>query len=253
MILLETLLVALSTYSALPMPQFTWNEKNMRYAICCFPMVGLLCGGGLWLWHWLCLRLGAEGILFAAGAAALPIGITGGIHMDGFMDTVDALSSHRPRERKLEILKDPSCGAFAVLYCGVYLLLQFGLFHTLWTEGRIALCLPVFVCSRALSGLCAVTMPNARKAGMLYAFTENAQQKKAAAVLLLTAMVGSGALPWLDLFGGGAALIFGLLALAYYRRMAQKQFGGVTGDTSGFFLQVCELSMMAGIWIGGAI
>ena len=45
MIAVETLLVALSTYSALPMPQFTWNEKNMRYAICCFPMVGLLCGG----------------------------------------------------------------------------------------------------------------------------------------------------------------------------------------------------------------
>ena len=26
--------------------------------------------------------------------------------MDGYMDTVDAISSHQPRERRLEILKD---------------------------------------------------------------------------------------------------------------------------------------------------
>lgn len=38
--LFEPLLIALSTYSAIPVPQFDWNEKNMRYAICFFP------GGG---------------------------------------------------------------------------------------------------------------------------------------------------------------------------------------------------------------
>ena len=253
MILIETLLVALSTYSALPMPQFTWNEKNMRYAICCFPAVGLLCGGGLWLWYRLCVCLRAEGILFAAVAAALPILITGGIHMDGFMDTVDALSSHRPRERKLEILKDPNCGAFAVLYCGVYLLMQFGLLHTLWVEERVLVCLPIFVFSRALSAFCAVTMPNARKAGMLYAFTENAQKKAACTAVLLQAMLAGGMLLRLDLRCGGTALGFGLLSLLYYRRMTDRQFGGVTGDTSGFFLQVCELAMLTGVWIGGAI
>lgn len=45
----------------------------------------------------------------------LPILLTGGIHMDGFMDTMDALHSYQDRERKLEILKDSHVGAFACL------------------------------------------------------------------------------------------------------------------------------------------
>ena len=48
--LFESLLIALSTYSAVPVPQFDWNEKNTRYAICFFPAVGVLCGAALWLW-----------------------------------------------------------------------------------------------------------------------------------------------------------------------------------------------------------
>ena len=43
----ESLLVALSTYSAVPVPQFEWNDRNMKYAICFFPAVGILCGGAL--------------------------------------------------------------------------------------------------------------------------------------------------------------------------------------------------------------
>ena len=112
--LLETLLVAMSTYSSLPMPQFEWNEKNMRYAICFFPAVGAVCGGALLLWNWFCFRLNVNPVLFASVAVCLPLLITGGIHMDGYMDTVDALASHQSRERKLEILKDSTCGAFPV-------------------------------------------------------------------------------------------------------------------------------------------
>ena len=249
----ETLLVALSTYSALPVPQFEWNEKNMRYAICCFPAVGLLCGGALLLWNGLCVMLRADAVLFAAVAVCLPLLITGGIHMDGFMDTVDALASHQSRERKLEIMKDSACGAFAVLYCGMYLLLQFGLFHAVYENGCAAAFAPVYVLSRALSALCAVTMPNARKAGMLCAFTENAQKNRAAGAMIVLALLAVGGMVWLHPALGAGMSLCGVLALLWYRRMAVKQFGGVTGDTSGFFLQVCELTALLGLWLGSAL
>ena len=38
----------------------------------------------------------------------------------------------------------------------------------------------------------------------------------------------------------GAALTF-----LYYYRMAKKEFGGITGDLAGYFLQVCELVLTA--------
>ena len=39
---LQTIAVAFAMFSALPMPQFDWNEKNMRYALCAFPLVGVV-------------------------------------------------------------------------------------------------------------------------------------------------------------------------------------------------------------------
>lgn len=253
MVLFESLLVALATYSAIPVPQFEWNERNMKYAICFFPAVGIACGGGLLLWYALSAYLGIGGILFAAVAVCLPLLITGGIHMDGYMDTADALASHQPRERKLEILKDSHCGAFAIIYCVVYVLLSFGLLHELYTMGEIVVLCPAFVLSRALSALCAVTMPNARKAGMLCAYTENAEKAKAAVAAAVVAVLAGVGMAAASLFSGLTAVVCGLAAMLFYRRMAMKQFGGVTGDTSGFFLQLCELSVLFGAWAGGLL
>ena len=50
----------------------------------------------------------------------VPVIVTGGIHVDGLLDTSDALSSWRDREKRLEILKDSHAGAFAVITACVY-------------------------------------------------------------------------------------------------------------------------------------
>ena len=65
-------------------------------------------------------------IFFGAVAALLPIILSGGFHMDGFLDATDAIFSRRDRDRKLEIMKDPHCGPFAVLSCAALLLLELG-------------------------------------------------------------------------------------------------------------------------------
>ena len=40
----ETVAVAFSMFSALPMPRVAWKDSNMRYALCAFPLVGLAIG-----------------------------------------------------------------------------------------------------------------------------------------------------------------------------------------------------------------
>lgn len=251
MILFESLLVALSTYSTLPVPQFEWNDRNMKYAICFLPAVGVLCGAALWGWVLLAEWLELSSFLFAIIAACLPLLITGGIHMDGYMDTVDALASHQSRERKLEILKDSNCGAFAVIYCIVYLLIYVGLFYELFEAQCVYVICPAFVVSRSLSALCAVNMPNARKAGMLCAYTKNTEKKLATRSLIVVLAISGMITVLSSPLSGGMAILFAILSTLLYRKMAMKQFGGVTGDTSGFFLQMCELSCLMGSWIGG--
>ena len=52
------------------------------------------------------LRIRHAGRLFFAGVMTLlPVLVNGGIHMDGFLDTMDALNSYGSREKKLEIFK----------------------------------------------------------------------------------------------------------------------------------------------------
>lgn len=253
MILFESLLVAFSTYSALPMPQFEWNRRNMQYAICFFPMVGLVCGLVLLGWHQLCRWQQVSEIFFAAGAVILPLLLTGGIHMDGYMDTVDALSSHQPKERKLEILKDSHCGAFAILYCGIYLVAQLacGPSSTAWTWPA--------VCGRCLSFpgpfplFFAVFLPNARGSGMLCTYTENTHRRKAIAAILFFVILGAAALACLAPLSGSAAGVGCLLGAIACVFLAMKEFEGVTGDICGFLLQICEISCLAGAWIGGVL
>ena len=96
--------IALSMYSKLPVPQVEWDKHALSWALCWFPAVGIAAGGGLWLWFQLSALLRLGGPLFAAGALLVPILVSGAIHLDGFCDTCDALSSHQSRERKPELL-----------------------------------------------------------------------------------------------------------------------------------------------------
>ena len=244
---MKSLIIAFAMYSKLPMPRVEWEQKALSWALCWFPLVGAVIGAALWGWLALAGFLGFGAAFTAAFALLIPIALSGGIHLDGFCDTCDALSSHQSRERKLEILKDSHTGAFAILCCGLYLIVFFAAWCQAATAGRaaLALCLgPVL--SRSLSGLFAVTLPNARGSGLLATFTGPMDTARARAVLAVWAAAAAAARVALSLWTGTGALIGAALACLYYVTMARRQFGGVTGDLAGFFLQLCELGMVLG-------
>ena len=240
---MKALIIAFSTYSRLPMPQVEWSEHNMRYAVCFFPLIGGVVGGLLLGWCWLCQALALTPALRAAGGVVLPLLVSGGIHMDGWCDTADALASHQERARKLEILKDSHTGAFAVIACGGWLLLDFGALTqpSAWASwGVIAL---GFMLSRALSGLALNNFPKARPGGMLQSFARPARRGAVNAAMAGYLLLAGGGMVALSPVSGGVALGAALACFGYYRWMACRQFGGVTGDLAGFFLQLCELSV----------
>lgn len=250
---IKSFLMAISTYSALPVPQFEWTKENWQYAICWFPCVGILSGGLTALWILAAGYFGISRILFACIALAIPILVTGGIHMDGFMDTVDAISSHQPMEKKLEILKDPHSGAFASVYGCVYFIISLGLFAQLGPVSAAYMICPGYVFSRTLSAYCAVTIKNARGSGMLNSFTEGIHKKKALAIILSLLLLSGAAM--IAIGGRAAAIPMGIAILTtlWYWRFTLRTFGGCTGDTEGFFLQICEIAMLAGVVIAGGI
>ena len=113
--LLRTIAVTFAQYSRIPVPRFDWEKEDMRYSMSVFPWVGAVIGACFVLVYRLSGTLGLPQLAVIALLTAVPLVITGGFHVDGFLDVEDALSSWRSREDKLAILKDPHIGAFAVI------------------------------------------------------------------------------------------------------------------------------------------
>ena len=174
----------------------------------------------------------------------IPVFVTGGIHLDGFADTMDAKSSYGDREKKLEILKDPHTGAFAIISLCCYFLLCVGIFSEMRTERLFAAAL-VFVFSRSLSGISVVTFPAAKNSGLLRTFQDGAQKRNVRIVLIFWLLAAGVGLYLTAGLCGGAAAVVGLAVFFYYYQFSRKQFGGITGDLAGYFLQLCELFMLA--------
>lgn len=242
MIVLQTVAVAFAMFSAVPVPQFNWTEKNMRYAMCAFPLIGVVIG---LLWF-LCGVLPLPGAARAAGFCLIPVWVTGGIHLDGYADTCDALASCGDTAKKQEILQDPHCGAFAVIRLCTYFIANLALCATLQPTMRAVSCMGIgFLLSRALSGWAIATLSLSKDTGLAHTFATAADQKTVRWVLGILAVLLMAAQALLGCVAGLTMAAAALLTLWRYAHVSKVQFGGLSGDLAGWFLQKCEFWQLA--------
>ena len=242
--ILKSICIAFSIYSKIPMPQFPWKEKDMEYMLCFFPWIGAVLGVVFFGWSSLCRHFEISEIARCCIQAFLPILITGGFHMDGFMDTMDALHSYQSKERKLEILKDSHIGAFAVITLAGYFLLELAALSQVEQLKGAGVIACGFFLSRALSGIGIVCLTPAKKNGSLYTFASSAQKKVVSISLLVQFVLGVLVMCLLDVRAGICNAVVMLFWFGYYRYKMQKEFGGITGDTAGYFVTIAELLMI---------
>lgn len=253
---METIVLAFSMFSALPMPKADWDEKNMRCIIAAFPLVGAALGIIEIFWLFLAHRLSFPAILTAAVTTALPVMFTGGIHLDGYMDVSDALSSYADAQKRREILKDPHTGAFAVIHAAVSLLLYLGFASALpFKAGQMLLFGSSFFVSRCLSGLSVMILPLSSDTGLAHTFRTGADRNRCVHLLgwelfasACIMLIGGGVLAGGKGFAEAALM---LLCAAgewlHFRKTASETFGGLSGDLNGWFLVKAELWMLAAL------
>jgi adenosylcobinamide-GDP ribazoletransferase len=243
--LLRSIAMAFTMFSRVPMPQVEWKPENMRDTLAAFPLVGVLLGLVLAGWYALSEWLLFDQFLFAAGVALLPVLYTGGIHLDGFCDTVDALASRADTERKREILKDPHVGAFAVIGVSAYLLAYFAFGAELIFDKRdhfLLFLIPVL--SRTVAGYVAVCAESGG-AGLLDTMRGAAETHPAKQALEIWFCIVSFVMLVISPFAGLFVVLSAALCGWLVRRMAKRQFGGMSGDLAGYLVQVGELAMLA--------
>lgn len=248
---IKAFFIAFSIYSKIPVPQFEWKEEDMRYTLCFFPLVGAVIGIMEWLWYCLCEKAGVGTLMYAAIGTAIPILISGGFHVDGFMDTMDALHSYQPREKKLEILKDPHIGAFSVIMLLLYYLCYLGVYSELKNE-KAFLCFCIgFVLSRAFSGLAFMVLQPAKETGMLSYFAKTMQKNIVKFVLCVEIAACIALMFVISTKAAVFVLLAVLLSFCYYIYKSKKEFGGITGDLAGYFVTVCELCVVVAAMLAG--
>ncbi len=240
--LYHSFLIAFSMYSKIPMPQCEWNEENMAYSMCFFPWVGMVIGGLTWAFGTFGLHLGLSPAFYTTILVLIPWLITGGIHLDGLLDTADAMSSYQERERRLEILKDPHAGAFAVITCVVYFLFYYGVYSEVSVRALPIIGLS-FMLSRTLSALAIVTFPKAKKTGSVSTMARGSRDRQVKITMIIYLLLIAAAMVLLDRKLGFGCCTVALVTYIMYYHQSKKHFGGITGDLAGCFLSLCELFM----------
>ena len=218
----------------------------MKYSLCFFPWIGAVIGALSLGWRALCIKTGMPELPAVLILCALPLIVTGGFHADGYMDTMDALHSYRPAEEKLRILKDPHIGAFSVIMLLLYYMIYIAAADLVYRapgQNTFSICCCGFFLSRALSGLGILFIRPAKEDGMLRTFADTADRLRVRNALILQAVAAAALMLYLSPLCAAAVLTAATGSFLYYRYRALREFGGITGDTAGWFLMICECCM----------
>ena len=230
----------LTVFPALPRRGPTQKETSESRAY--YPAVGLLLGLLL-----VGIERGASEVfpqyLSAAILVVVMVVVTRGLHLDGLMDVCDGLLGAGAPEERLEIMKDPRVGAFAVAGAACILLLKYAALLSLLTltdPGKEWVLLLFPMLSRWAMVVVLGAFPYARPHGLGSPFHQRRARlatSLAAVVAILAAVLLGGI--------GGAGLLVGISVLAWLLgRVMVNLLGGLTGDSYGATNELAEVAAL---------
>ncbi len=252
--LLKSIAISFSLYSKIPMPVFTWDEDNYRHAITFLPLIGGVIGLLSYVVVLLASSFELPVFVVTILLTLIPLIVTGGFHVDGFMDVQDALHSYQDKEKKLEIMKDPHIGAFAVIglvvlglfWTGALYMVVFRAFEKENGYLLLIMSLGIFPLVRAFCGITSILFKNAKKEGMLNMETGKTG-KMDIVVLAAFGLISAGYMIWINAIYGCIVIAALALFTFWYKTKCEKEFGGVTGDTAGFYIVAGEAFLLVAL------
>jgi adenosylcobinamide-GDP ribazoletransferase len=228
-------------FCAMPLPFRAWDDRAKNLMLPCLPLVGAFIGALWWGIAELLTLCGVNTMLIAGAVAVLPFIASGFLHLDGYMDTSDALLSCRTIEERQRILKDPHVGSFAAVMLAILFVMQFAAAFSVIEKGAgLALLVVVPIISRccsALSVLCLKPMPQSGYANM---FRQGAALMHKVFILFIALL----AIALSCLFAQELALVVAASVTAGFAvamAWAYKGMNGMSGDLAGFALAIGEL------------
>jgi adenosylcobinamide-GDP ribazoletransferase len=233
--------VAFAYFSVLPVGRFARGPGPDAAALLALPLVGAVIGALAGA-----VALGASAfaphVLVAAFALGATVVASGALHLDGYLDGCDAFFASVSPARRLEILKDPHHGSFAL--AGLLVL------GAVWYAALTALPAADYPATLAL---CAALSRGAAILGaVMYPYARGGRVD-AAGLILVLATIASAAFLYVPV---ALAFVPAALGLAWLlaRWIAGRLGGALPGDGYGFIittLEVAGLSVAAILFAAG--
>lgn len=231
-------LLAWQFFSAVPIKkQLDMNAKSVTWMYGFLPIVGLLMGSIISSGVFILSRYSdISDLLLAILIVIGMIVLTGGLHLDGWIDMSDAFFSYGEKEKRLEILDDPRTGAFGVISVFCLLVLKIGVIYEMLLFGQLAI-VPflIFIPFIARMGMLLyfVTMQPAKEMGLAAYFKGIVIQNKLAVLIGVQSLLACICWFYIGVFSLFILVVAMLIAVVIYRNWSKKHFGGVTGDLLG--------------------
>ncbi|WP_306454205.1 adenosylcobinamide-GDP ribazoletransferase [Neobacillus jeddahensis] len=248
-------LINLQFFTAVPINlTLPMDQVHLKKAVQAFPLLGLFQGFVYVAIFYVCQQMTSFSHLAVAFLLWLAtILLTGGIHLDGWMDASDAYFSYQDREKRLEIMKDPRTGAFGVLSVLVLISCRFLFIYESTMNVTVStyifiVVIPFF--SKAVMGVMLLTVKSAKQEGLGSMFQRAATPRALwpypfyiIIVFFMIVMIDPDFLliGMLSLVAAGCLIVF--------RRKAITWFGGISGDVLGASVEGMELILWMTVWL----
>lgn len=216
-----------------------WSEESFGRSVKFFPIIGSIIGALLFGFVYSVQHLWGSVVpihVMAIGVIILEVFITGGLHCDGLMDTIDGVLSGRPREQMLEIMKDSRVGAFGAMAFSLLMLVKYSLIMDIQS-----MVLPLALLIMPIVGRMAVVIgitlyPYARANGLGKVFYKCSHHKTlyiaGLTTLLLLVPLGKTAI---------VSAVVGIVMTLIFCQYVSEKLGGLTGDVYGAIIELTEI------------
>jgi adenosylcobinamide-GDP ribazoletransferase len=253
--LFKGLLINLQFFTAIPIKlELPMDREHLKGAVQAFPLLGVFQG---FLYSYLLYAL-INWTPFSHLAAAFllwlaTILLTGGIHLDGWMDASDAYFSYQDQVKRLEIMKDPRTGAFGVISVLVLLSCRFFFIYELTMNIHFVtyfLIAAIPFLGKNVMGAILLTVQTAKDDGLGRLFQQAATVKVLWIypfyILIFLFILFFLRILFIPIW---ILLIAAMICYLISRRNALMWFGGITGDVLGAVVEGTECILWLTVWL----
>lgn len=233
-------IMSMGMFSTIPAGKNSWDDKYMHLIIPSLHLVGGVIGFIWFILSYFIMKTNIPELIQSAIILFIPFFLSGFLHIDGYMDTSDAIFSRRNLEEKRKILKDSHVGAFAVIALLVLFVFQFAAIQTIIVEDKnIFGFIFIPIISRVVTGVSLLNLKPMSNTGYLVMFKANTNKKHTYFTIItgLLALIISFFISteiFVSLLG---VLVFGSI-VAFY---VYKELDGLSGDLCGCITTLGEV------------